>query len=75
MKKSKFKPKDGQKYWTIDFFGGFLEVNKYTWTDSLDDETGFREGLIFRSKKEADTARQNIRKVLRSEYVKKRIPS
>lgn len=68
--RKKWKPKTGQKYWTIDFFGGFLELNRYTWSDSLDDENALREGLVFRTKAEVAEARRKIRKVLGSEYAK-----
>ena len=61
IKLPRWKPKYNERYYRINWIGTVVE---YIWYDSRNDESGYKFGNCFRTKEEAEAARDKIKNVL-----------
>lgn len=62
--KYRWKPKDGEYYFTIATSMGNLEIRHYMWTNDLLDKTLYKIGNCYKTKAEAETKLEQIKKLL-----------
>ena len=62
--KLRWKPKDGEYYFTIVTSMGNLKIHHYMWTNDHSDKTIYKIGNCFKTKEEAEAKLEQIKKLL-----------
>lgn len=65
LENMKWKPKNGEDYWTVDLFSDTNTI-KFEWDNDRQDNEIYRKGLVFRTEDEAKRTADKMLKAIKS---------